>query len=117
MSPQIRFFPGVINNEGQFLTEFLWLKSDYTAMSWETNDPISAENTQTQKIHFSGVLAPNQDFSDAQKVIEDIKRSLCFSVEINKHQPSLGTEVSSLSRMRHHVNSMKRVYRELHDRH
>lgn len=115
MSPQIRLFPGVINDEGQFLTEFLWLKSDYTAMSWETSDPISAENTQTQKIHFNGVLAPNHDFSDAQEVIEDIKRSLCFSVEINTHQPSLGTEVSSLGRMRHHVNSMKRVYRELHD--
>ena len=115
MSPQIRLFPGVINDEGQFLTEFLWLKSDYTAMSWETSDPISAENTQTQKIHFNGVLAPNHDFNDAQEVIEDIKRSLCFSVEINTHQPSLGTEVSSLGRMRHHVNSMKRVYRELHD--
>lgn len=115
MSAQVRLFPGVFNDEGQFLTEFLWLKSDYTLMKWETSDPISDENIQTANIHFDGVLAPNQDFTDAQGVIEDIKRSLCFSVEINKHQPALGTEVGSLTRMRYHVNSMKRVYRELHD--
>jgi integrase len=115
MSAQVRLFPVVFNDEGQFLTEFLWLKSDYTLMSWETNDPISAENIQTETIRFDGVLAPNQDFTDAQDVTEDIKRSLCFSVEINKHQPALGTEIGSLSRMSSHVNSMKRVYRELHD--
>ncbi len=115
MSAQVRLFPGVFNDEGQFLTEFLWLKSDYTLMKWETSDPFSAENIQTKNIYFNGILAPNQDFTDAAEVIEDIKRSLCFSVEINKHQPALGSEVSSLGRMKYHVDSMKRVYRELHD--
>lgn len=115
MNAQIRLFPGVTNDDGQFLTEFPWLKSDYTELCWDTIDPISAENTQTKKMFFDGVLAPNHHFTDAPEVIEDIKRSLCFSVEINKHQPSLGSEVSSLSRMKYHVDSMKRVYRELHD--
>ncbi len=115
MSAQICFFPGVTDENGQFLTSFSWLKTDYPESHWVVIDPVADENPKDLKLNYDGVLSHGLNFQDVPEIVEDLKRGLCFSVEINRHQPSLGTEVSSLSRIKYHHDSMKRIYRELYD--
>lgn len=96
-----------------FPDEFDWLHSPYDENVWYVSDPVNSNNPAEEIIKFDGVLAPNKNFSDVHGLIDDVKRSLVVTVELGSDVSDFG-KARSLSAMRHHVNELKRVLREIY---
>ena len=99
-----------------FPRKFEWLKSKWLSNKWEVLDPTSlTEWGHTESLNFGSVLKKNTAFQDKPEIVEDIKRSLAFSVEVTALGSALGQPITSLKIMRTRVNCLKRIYRELSD--
>ncbi len=60
-------------------------------------------------------MGAGKKFSDDLNVVEDIKKSLSFSVEITSVGETFGQVIGSISLIRKRVTDSKRIYRELSD--
>ena len=54
-------------------------------------------------------------FSDDLDVVEDFKRSVSFSIEVDKVGATFGQTINSLNLIRNRIRYLKRIYRELSD--
>lgn len=105
--------PQIRDADGGFRKTYPWLKSAWPDLRWSVVDPISIENPKKTDIVFDGVLAPRLQFSHRPTIIEDLKYSLVMSVELSQLSISTGGKVGSHTAMRHHINCLQRIYREI----
>lgn len=105
-------FPKLKGVGDGFPKRFDWLHTPFDDDTWEVSDPKSESNPDRITIQFDGVLAASLKFSDVNGLVDDLKRSLVVSVELGRSTSEFG-KVGSLSRMRSHVNELKRIVREL----
>lgn len=113
MSALLLSFPSLADENSDLRKQYTWLLSDFDEMTWVVRDPYSEHNTRTETLNFHGVLAPSLDFKDCSKIVSDLKRSLVFAVELSRLSVNGFIKVSSLSKMRVYLNSLKRCYREV----